>query len=79
MSKLTREQVEEIIQRENGRVGLRLEDKHGQSFWITDISADERVRVVSELGEPCWWNEAGQMAVPIRKKVFAATARVVSR
>lgn len=70
--RMTEAEIAEVIHRECGRVGLRLEDKQGRSFWITDISADDRLRVVSELGKACWWNEAGQCAVPIRKPFVVA-------
>lgn len=79
MSKLTKEQIAEIIQRENGRVGLYVEDRHGRAYWVTDVSADGRLRVISDVGEPCWWNESAQEAVPIRKHVFREFAKVVAR
>jgi hypothetical protein len=77
MSRITHEELQAVYDAQNGRVGLHLEDKQGRSFWITDVSADGRFRVVSELGEACWWNEAGQEAVPIRKKIFRDTAKVM--
>lgn len=64
---MTSEQLQAVYAEQNGRVGMRLEDKQGREFWVTDVSADGLLRVVSERGVPCWWNEAGQMAVPIGK------------
>jgi hypothetical protein len=67
MSRMTSEELQAVYDEQNGRVGLRLEDKQGRSFWITDVSSDGLFRVLSERGVPCWWNEAAQMAVPIGK------------
>jgi hypothetical protein len=67
MSKMTPEEIAAVIHRECGRVGLRLEDKHGRSFWITDVTPEGVMRVVSELGEACWWNESAQAAVPVKR------------
>lgn len=70
---MTSEELQAVYNEQNGRVGLRLEDKTGASFWITDVSAEGRFRVVSETGEAGWWNTSAQMCVPIRKP------RLVSR
>lgn len=64
---MTSAELQAVYESQNSRVGLRLEDKQGRSFWITDVSADGVFRVLSERGVPCWWNEAAQMAVPIGK------------
>ena len=66
MSRMTSEELQAVYESQNSRVGLRLEDKDGLSFWITDVSPDGKFRVVSELGHACWWNEAAQQAEPIR-------------
>lgn len=65
--RMTSEELQAVYQAQNSRVGMRLEDKAGRSFWITDVNAEGLFRVVSERGIPCWWNEAAQMAVPIGK------------
>lgn len=67
---LTPEQVAEINQRENGRVGLEVRDEHGRSYWITDVSADDRLRVVGEDGRAYWWNEHAKTAALIQKRGF---------
>lgn len=64
---MTSEELQAVYQSQNSRVGLRLEDRQGRSFWITDVSSDGLFRVISERGVPCWWNEHAQMAVPIGK------------
>ena len=64
---MTSEELQAVYQAQNSRVGLRLEDKRGRSFWITDVSPDGVFRVVSERGIACWWNEQAQMAIPIGK------------
>ena len=64
---MTSEQLQAVYQAQNSRVGLRLEDRQGRSFWITDVSPDGLFRVISERWIPCWWNEQAQMAVPIGK------------
>lgn len=78
MSRMTHEELQAVYESQNSRVGRHLEDKSGRHFWITDVSPEGRFRVVSELGEACWWNESAQEAVPIRKKIFADSARVVA-
>jgi hypothetical protein len=67
MSAMTSEQLQAVYAEQNGRVGMHLEDKQGRSFWVTDVSADGVLRVISERGVPCWWNQSAQMAVPIGK------------
>lgn len=79
MTRMTSEELQAVYAEQNGRVGLRVEDKHGRSFFVTDVSADGRLRVVSETGEACWWNESAQAAVPIRKHAFREFAKVVAR
>lgn len=64
---MTSAELQAVYESQNSRVGLRLEDKQGRSFWITDVSPDGVFRVMSERGVPCWWNEQAQMAIPIGK------------
>lgn len=67
MSRMTSEELQAVYAAQNGRVGLRLQDQHGRDFWITDVGPDGRLRVISERGVACWWNEASQTAFPIGK------------
>lgn len=64
---LTREEIEAINRRENGRVGLEVIDNQNRSYWITDVMPDERLRVVGEDGRAYWWNAASKFATPIPK------------
>ena len=64
---LTQDEIDAINQRENGRVGLEVKDHHGRSYWITDVLADDRLRVVGEDGRGYYWNPSARVAVLIKK------------
>lgn len=62
---MTPEEVEAINRRENGRVGIEVQDAHGSRFWITDVMPDERLRVIGEDGRAYWWHQQSRFATVI--------------
>lgn len=64
---MTPEEVEAINRRENGRVGMVVEDAFGRRFHVTDVMPDERLRVLGDNGDAYWWNAHARTATPIRK------------
>lgn len=68
MNKLTTEEAQAIIQRENGRVGLEVRDRHGRSYWVTDVLKNEQLRVVGEDGRGYLWHPTARVATLIKTK-----------
>lgn len=67
MKRMTSEELQAVYDSQNSRVGMRLEDKQGRSYFITDVTPEGRFRVISERGEAFLWHEDSQSAEPIRK------------
>lgn len=55
-----------VNQRENGRIGFEVVDHDGRSYWITDVSSDDRLRVVGEDGRAFWFNSGSRTATLIK-------------
>lgn len=66
--KLTDEQLAAILQRENGRIGLEVRDVNGVSYWITDVSANDRLRVLAQDGQAYWFDSERKTVTPVNKK-----------